>query len=51
MDYFQPFRVKREQLVNNPKDVDDILDYGSKKAKVIANEVIDRVRNACGVIM
>ena len=51
MDYFQPFRVKREQLVNNPKDVDDILDYGSKKAKIIANEVIDRVRNACGVIM
>jgi len=51
MDYFQPFREKREQLVNNPKDVNDILQYGAKKAKLIANEVIDRVRTSCGIII
>ena len=51
MDYFQPFREKRKQLVNNPKDVNDILQYGAKKAKLIANEVIDRVRTSCGIII
>lgn len=51
MDYFQPFREKRKKLVNNPKDVNDILQYGAKKAKLIANEVIDRVRTSCGIII
>ena len=49
MDYFQPYREKRKTLMSRPEQVHDILNTGAKKAKDIAEEVLDRVQAAIGV--
>ena len=49
MDYFRPFREKRDDLISNPKFVHEVLREGAKKARVIANEVLERVRSASGI--
>ena len=49
LDVFGPFREKRENLISNPKLVHEILDTGAKKARQVAEEVLDRVRSASGV--
>ena len=49
MDYFQPYREKRKTLMSRPGQVHDILKAGAKKAKRIAEEVLDRVQAAVGV--
>ena len=49
MDYFQPYREKRKTLMSRPRHVHDILKAGAKKAKRIAEEVLDRVQAAVGV--
>tara|TARA_Y100001970_G_scaffold142981_1_gene175755 strand:- start:4188 stop:5165 length:978 start_codon:yes stop_codon:yes gene_type:complete len=50
MDYFEPYRKKREYFKNNPKKVKDILKLGAKKASNIANQVLDKVRSSIGFI-
>lgn len=49
MDYFKPFRDKRNFYLSNPKKVEEILEHGAKKAKNIAIEVLDRIRSATGI--
>ena len=49
MDHFQPFREKRASLVSRPKEVRDILRLGAKKANIIAEEVLDRVKSSAGM--
>ena len=49
MDYFQPYREKRKTLMSRPGQVHDILKAGAKKAKDVAEEVLDRVQAAVGV--
>ena len=49
MDYFQPYREKRKTLLSRPGQVHDILKSGAKKAKDVAEEVLDRVQAAIGV--
>ena len=49
MDYFSPFRSKRDQLVGNEKHVKDILHFGAEKASKVAETVLDRVRSAAGI--
>jgi len=49
MDHFQPYREKRNKLVNNPKEVYEILKYGARKAGLIANEVLARVKSSSGL--
>ena len=49
MDHFQPFREKRASLVSRPKEVRDILRLGAKKANIIAEEVLDRVKSSVGM--
>ncbi|MEC7936144.1 MAG: tryptophan--tRNA ligase [Candidatus Neomarinimicrobiota bacterium] len=49
MDYFKPFRQKREYLSNNLDHVLNHLEIGSKKATLVANEIIDKVRTATGL--
>ena len=49
MDYFQPYREKRKTLLSRPGQVHDILKSGAKKAKDVAEEVLDRVQAAVGV--
>tara|TARA_S200000501_G_scaffold230515_1_gene216212 strand:- start:2272 stop:3258 length:987 start_codon:yes stop_codon:yes gene_type:complete len=49
MDHFQPFREKRASLISRPKEVKDILRLGAKKANIIAEEVLDRVKSSVGM--
>ena len=49
MDHFQPFREKRASLISRPKEVRDILRLGAKKANIIAEEVLDRVKSYVGM--
>ena len=49
MDHFQPFREKRASLISRPKEVRDILKLGAKKANIIAEEVLDRVKSSVGM--
>ena len=49
MDHFQPFREKRDSLISRPKEVTDILRLGAKKANIIAEEVLDRVKSSVGM--
>lgn len=50
MNYFAAARTRREELVANPDLVESILQAGAKKARQKAREVLERVRNACGLI-
>ena len=49
MNYFSPFRAKRDQYFSNKKQVIDILQFGAEKANKVADSVLDRVRSATGI--
>ena len=49
MDYFAPYRRERALIQTKPDDIKDILDMGAKKAKIIASEMINRVRKTVGI--
>jgi tryptophanyl-tRNA synthetase len=49
MDYFAPYRKKREELVANRDYVEELLQKGSKKAHEVAMPVIERVRSKLGM--
>lgn len=46
---FGPAREKRKHLLANPNEVEEVLQAGAAKARVIAREVTDRARKACGL--
>ena len=50
MDYFAPFREKREELVNNMDYVYEILQKGAEKARSIATVKMDEVRSVVGLL-
>lgn len=45
----EPIWKKRNELINNPDILNDIVDMGTKKAKKIANETMQLVREAIGL--
>ena len=49
MDYFKPYREQRHMFSTNPTKVYEILNYGAEKAKIVACEVLERVRSSVGV--
>lgn len=49
MQYFEQAFQKRADLEQRPDDVEDILRSGAAKARAKAQEVIARVRSACGL--
>ena len=49
MDYFEPFRKERDMLQSKPDYVKDIISLGAKKAKLVALEVLDKVRSTIGL--
>ena len=49
MSYFAAARIKRSELVANPGYVEDVLQAGAKKARQKAQDVLKRVRAACGL--
>jgi len=50
MDYFAPFREKREELMNNMDYVYEILQKGAEKARSIATSKMDEVRSVVGLL-
>ena len=49
MDYFRPYRQKREELLLDKSYVYDTLQHGAKKASQIADGVLDRIKSATGL--
>lgn len=49
MDYFAPYRKKRDELVANPDYVETLLKKGAEKANNVAIPVIERVRDRLGI--
>ncbi len=50
MDYFGPYRKKREEIVADPSYVEEVRKKGAEKARNIASELIGKVRKAIGMI-
>lgn len=50
MDYFTPYREKREQLVQNMDYVYEILREGALKARAEATKTLDVVRETVGLV-
>ena len=48
-DYFAPYRQKREYYLNHIDEVEDILKEGAKKAREIASNKMQIVRDAVGI--
>ena len=44
--YLDPMRTRRNELIARPDTLRDILHEGSRKARVIAQETMERVRTA-----
>lgn len=49
MAYFAEARARREQLIADPQSVEDVLVAGARKARRKSQEVLARVRQACGL--
>lgn len=50
MDYFGPYRKKREEIVVDPSYVEEVRKKGAEKARAIASELINKVRKNIGMI-
>jgi tryptophanyl-tRNA synthetase len=49
LEYFSPFRDKRENLSKNPDLVRDILGAGAKKARAAALPTLEKIREIMGI--
>jgi tryptophanyl-tRNA synthetase len=49
LEYFAPFRKKREELARDPAAVFDILREGARRARATARATVDRVYRAVGL--
>ena len=47
--HLEPFREKRAQIAQNPDTVWDVLHDGAKRARGIAEGVMEEVREAIGL--
>ena len=47
--HFAPFRARRAELAEDPQAIWDILDDGAERAKVIAQQTMQEVRDAVGL--
>ena len=48
-DYFAPFRIRRDEILQNPDYVDRVLAEGAEKARGVSDGVMRRVREAVGI--
>jgi tryptophanyl-tRNA synthetase len=48
-EHFAPMRARREELLRDPGQVDEILREGADRARAAAAETMDRVRRAVGL--
>lgn len=50
LEYFRPFRERREELEKSDSIVEDTLALGAEKARKTAQETMERVRKAIGLV-
>lgn len=50
MEYFAPYRQKREELAKNPDYVDEVLRKGAERANVEIDKTMANVRKAVGLV-
>ncbi|QOP40506.1 tryptophan--tRNA ligase [Sulfurimonas marina] len=48
-EYFRPYRERRAYFEKNQDEVRDILNSGAAKARVVASELIEKVRSVTGI--
>jgi tryptophanyl-tRNA synthetase len=48
-EYFAPAREKREYFLNHKEEVYDILENGAQKARKIAREKMEKIRDVAGI--
>jgi tryptophanyl-tRNA synthetase len=48
-EYFAPMRKRRQEILADKTYIDNVLVRGAKRANEIANQVMQRVRNAVGL--
>lgn len=48
-EHFADGRQRYEKLMQDPSYVEDVLREGARRARIVAREVADRAREACGV--
>ena len=48
-EYFAPMRKRREEILADKSYIDDVLDKGATRANEIADQVMNRVREAVGL--
>ncbi len=49
-EYFSPYREKRQEYIDHPEIVRDILKQGSEKARAIGSEYLDKARRNVGLV-
>jgi tryptophanyl-tRNA synthetase len=50
LEYFSPYRDKREALARDPDKVQDILKEGARKARAVAQKTLERVYRRVGLL-
>ena len=50
LDYFSPYRKKREELIKEPEQIKELLKKGADKARNTALPIIETVRNQLGIL-
>ena len=50
MDYFSKQRTLKQHYLDNPDDIFDLMDLGSKKAEIIASETLSNVKKSIGMV-
>jgi len=50
-EYFAPYREKRKELEDRPDYVEDVLADGGRRARAIADPVMEDVRKATGIVV
>ncbi len=48
-EFFKPYRDKRDEYLQRPDTVRDMLQYGAKKARAIGSEYLMKARRNVGV--
>jgi tryptophanyl-tRNA synthetase len=48
-EYFTPMRKRREEILADKSYIDNVLARGAERANQIANQVMERVRQAVGL--
>jgi tryptophanyl-tRNA synthetase len=48
-EYFSPMRKRREEILADKSYIDNVLTRGAKRANKVADQVMQRVRNAVGL--